>query len=115
MSKYTAAPWPQPDMAAFNWTQKTAALSGGVLSIGDYIRAKACVDACNGIPTQTLTLGGPFAVARAAITQRDELAKALRALLDSCNGQVPLVQFGGDPTQIARDMNRARQILSEAA
>lgn len=53
-------------------------------------RSSACLKACEGISNEALSLGGPFAAARAAITQRDEAIAAIRELLAMLEGEAPL-------------------------
>jgi len=48
-----------------------------------------------------------------AETQRNELAAALHAVLAACDGDVPLVQFGGDPTRAGRAINAAHAALAK--
>lgn len=44
-------------------------------------RMAACVNACAGISNEALSLGGPFAAARAAITERGALLAALNEIV----------------------------------
>lgn len=53
-------------------------------------RIAACVNACKGISNVALSLGGPFAAARAAITERDEAIATIRELLAMLEGELPL-------------------------
>ena len=46
---HTPEPWPVPDTAAFRWAREYEQLNAGSLSLADYLRAKACVDACAGM------------------------------------------------------------------
>lgn len=47
-------------------------------------------------------------------TEHAALADALRGLVYQCSAaEVPMVQFGGDPTQIARAINRALGLLAK--
>ncbi len=47
--KHTPEPWPAPDTVKFRWGQDDDDLSGGVLSLRDYMRARSCVNACVGM------------------------------------------------------------------
>lgn len=72
-AKHTPEPWPAPDSVHFTGAPNHQ-LNAGVLSQSDYLRARACVDACAGISTGDLHRNGVAHI----IKQRQELLAELR-------------------------------------
>lgn len=86
MSEHTKEPWPQPeydndDCSSFQWWEIPGV--GRIYSKEDASRIVACVNACEGVPTDDLVaLKRPgdlswVAAFSQTIKQRDELAAAL--------------------------------------
>ena len=81
---HTPGPWPAPNLAVFELDRQPSDLPAGTLSLADYERARACVNACEGMEPQLLTQGAFFDLVNdynALRAQRDELAAALRAIV----------------------------------
>ena len=128
--KHTPEPWPPfAEHVEINGVNDGEAPTPyHLLKRADYERARACVNACAGMDDPAAEIaklrrdleaniesrhmeGAAF---NKCLHLRDELAAALIDVLDGCAGIVPLVQSGGDPTKIARDINRARSVLAKA-
>ena len=84
-----------------------------ILSWDDYIRARACVNACAGIPTDDLERcpsGGLFHLADMAnevVKQRDELLAALEQFLDP-EGNPP--EDTGEWREVLRVITSAKEL-----
>jgi hypothetical protein len=57
MSEYTKEPWPDFVDVATTMTPDPEGPLAAILSPEDYMRAKACVDACEGVPQDWLESG----------------------------------------------------------
>ncbi len=49
-TQHTPAPWPEPVCDEWGGWEKSSSLSLGMLGLDDYKYARACVNACAGIP-----------------------------------------------------------------
>lgn len=91
-NKHTPEPWPVFSDIATTMTPDPEGTPVAILSWDDYIRARACVNACKGIPTELLerfkTIVGSMDEVSKIEKQRDELladAARYRWLRDSEN------------------------------
>ena len=84
---HTKEPWPVFTDIATTMTPDPEGTPVAILSWDDYIRARACVNACAGISTDNLEENLPVKeLARrynAALRQRDELLAALKSVNES--------------------------------
>ena len=95
-------------MSAFKGTPGEWRIDANGIGIDSTNGYGVCVCA-GGLPGDEAELSANAALIAAA----PDMLKALVAMLDGCaSADYPLVQFGGDPTPIARAINRARHILA---
>ena len=138
-AKHTLEPWPVFTDIATALTPDPNCTPVAILSWDDYIRARACVNACEGISTEDLTdiartggmLGPREDISRIA-KQRDDLANALSELLIEIDGLmgesagVYGLHLNGDPSPWSKieeggrferlsSMPKARAVLAKAA
>lgn len=122
MSAHTPEPWDGREVHRRD-AQGTPFV---LLSMSDYERAKQCVNALATLTDEALSGGWTYAGQNAYAlklereigalrAQHNELRGALLDLLTVTTGELPLVQFGGDPTPFARSSNRARSLLARLA
>lgn len=91
MSGHTKEPWPVFTDIAVNMTPDPEGEPVAVLSWDDYMRARACVNACADIPTEKLE---QHKVTLCGLTfneiekQRDKLLEAMKSIFNSDTNQV---------------------------
>ena len=115
-NKHTNEPWPHFTDIATTMTPDPEGTPVAILSWDDYIRARACVNACAGIDTELLeiiedndkTLAGVIANVE---KQRDELLAALERFMDS---HEECTDFDGFTAQIVSmdDYHQAQEAIA---
>lgn len=92
MSKHMPEPWPH----FIEWCEPSSPHpdSEGVVRLGfeEYRRARACVNACRGLPTDELEQKGLVAAVGTELMERDALVSELRDLLRQAIGEAPQSQ-----------------------
>ncbi|MGL5497555.1 MAG: hypothetical protein ACRDCQ_11385, partial [Aeromonas sobria] len=88
MKKHTQEPWPH----FIEWCEPATPHpdSDGFVGLGfeDYRGAKACVNACRGLPTDELEQNGLVAAVGTQLLEADQLRDELLAALEKLSGDV---------------------------